>query len=82
MSHNFFGVHGSSAGSRLFALLLGSYPLSTALWSSRLLWLWSPRLTGPLGEFYLTLCLARSVEKLMRDAITEAREGERTEEPS
>ena len=51
LSHEFFGGHRSSAGSRLFVLLLGSCLLSAALWTSRLLWLWSTRLTGPLCNF-------------------------------
>ena len=37
LSHEFFGGRRSSAGSRLFALLLGSFLLSAALRSSRLL---------------------------------------------
>ena len=42
------------------------------------LWLWSPRLTGPLGEFYFTSWIVRSAEK---SSVTKAREGEWTEEP-
>ena len=50
LSHEFFGGRRSSIGSRLFALLLGTFLLSTALRFSRLLLLWSPRLTGPLSR--------------------------------
>ena len=54
LSYDFFGGRWSSAGSLLFALLQGSFLLSPALRISCLLWLWSPRLTGPLGEFNFT----------------------------
>ena len=50
VSKIFFVGHRSSAGSRLLTLLLGSCLLSAALQSSHLLWLWSPRLTGHLGD--------------------------------
>ena len=54
----------SSAGSRLFALILGFLLLSAALWSSRLLWLWKWQITSPLSEFYLTSWIAWNMEKL------------------
>ena len=70
LSHDFFGGRRSSAGSRLVALLLWSSLLSAALRSSRLLWLWSPHLTGPLGKFYLTSWIAVSAEKLLRGPVS------------
>ena len=68
LSYDFFGGRWSSAGSRLFAPLIGCFLLgSAALRSSRLLWLWSSRLTGPLGEFHFTSWITGSAENRRED---------------
>ena len=81
LSHEFLSGHKSLAGSRLFAILLGSCLLSTALCSSCLLWLWSLHLTGPLCKFYFTSWKAKGAEKLPWGLVTKAREDKRTKEP-
>ena len=66
LSHEFLGGRRSSAGSRLLALILRTFLLSAALRSSRLLWLWSLRVTGTLGEFYFTSRISGNAEKYPR----------------
>ena len=80
LSNAFFGGIKTSAGSRLFALLLGSCLLSEALRPYCLLWLWSPHLTGPLGELYFTSWLARNAEKSPREPVSHGDQSQRRRE--
>ena len=52
------------ASFHLYALLLGSFPLSAALRSYHLPLLWSLRLNGPFDEFYFKSWITGSAEKI------------------